>query len=307
MTEPDAAGAAVDRLASAVEREIRRHARPQPGLYVVATPIGNLADVTLRALRILCSADLVLCEDSRITRRLLDRYGLTSRLMTYHDHNAAERRPQILDRLSRGGVVALVSDAGTPLVSDPGYKLVRAAQDAGHPVHAVPGASALLAALVSAGLPTDRFWFEGFLPAKQGARAARIAQLAELDATLVLFESPHRLAAALSALADGLGAREAAVARELTKRFEEVRHGPLPELAATCAAGPPLKGEIVVVIAPGTPASAPEQDEEAIASRLVMLVESVGTREAAAQLAKETGLKRRDLYQRALRLTGNDG
>src|SRR5690606_18997890 len=197
--------------------------RLAPGLYVTATPIGNLADVTLRALSVLMSADLVLCEDTRVTRRLLDRFGLRPQLLAYHEHNAASVRPRVLERLGAGESVALVSDAGTPLVSDPGYKLVQAAIEAGHQVFPIPGASAVLAALVAAGLPTDRFFFEGFLPPKAGQRKARIAALAEIPATLVLYESGPRLAASLADLAAGFGARNAAVCRELTKKFEEIR------------------------------------------------------------------------------------
>src|SRR3954452_21812039 len=180
-----------------------------PGLYLVATPIGNLRDITLRALEILAAADLGACEDTRVTRRLFDHYGLSAPLIAYHDHNAETARPKILDKLAAGGAVALVSDAGTPLISDPGYKLVRAATEAGHAVTAAPGPSAALMALTVAGLPTDRFFFEGFLPPKETARRVRIAELARIPSTLVLFESGPRLAATLGDLAAGLGPREA--------------------------------------------------------------------------------------------------
>src|SRR6478735_7970540 len=186
--------------------------RLPPGLYLVATPIGNLRDITLRGLEILASADLVACEDTRVTRKLFDHYGLATPLIAYHDHNAEAVRPKILERLAAGNAVALVSDAGTPLISDPGYRLVREAIAAGVAVSAAPGASSALMALTIAGLPTDRFFFEGFLPAKEAARRARIAELSRIPATLVLFESGPRLADALAALAAGLGAREAAVA-----------------------------------------------------------------------------------------------
>ena len=176
-----------------------------PGLHLVATPIGNLRDITLRALEVLAAADVIACEDTRVTRKLIDHYGIATPLTPYHDHNAAEARPKLIARLAAGDAVALVSDAGTPLVSDPGFKLVRAAHEAGHAVTAVPGASAALAALTVAGLPTDRFFFEGFLPPKSGQRRARIAELARIPATLVLFETGPRLAAALADLADGLG------------------------------------------------------------------------------------------------------
>src|SRR5436190_13741621 len=185
-----------------------------PGLYLAATPIGNLRDITIRALETLAGADVIACEDTRVTRKLLEHYGIATSLTPYHEHNAASARPKLLARLADGESVALVSDAGTPLISDPGYKLVRAAHDAGHAVTSLPGPSALLAALTNAGLPTDRFFFEGFLPAKATQRTARISELARIPATLVLFESGPRLAGALSALALGLGDRPAAVCRE---------------------------------------------------------------------------------------------
>src|SRR5712675_973055 len=202
-----------------------------PGLYLVATPIGNLSDVTLRALETLAAVEAIACEDSRVTRRLLERYAITTPLITYHDHNAEAARPKILARLAAGAAVALVSDAGTPLISDPGYKLVRAAQVAGHAVTALPGASAVLAALTASGLPTDRFFFEGFLPTRESGRRARIAELKRLPGTLVLFETGPRIATALADLASGLGARDAAICRELTKLHEEIRRGDLATLA----------------------------------------------------------------------------
>ena len=220
-----------------------------PGLHIVATPIGNLGDITLRALATLAGADLIACEDTRVTRKLLDRYAIATPLTPYHDHNAAAARPKLLRRLADGAAIALVSDAGTPLISDPGYKLVRAAQEAGHTVTALPGASALLAALTVAGLPTDQFLFAGFLPPKQAARRARIAELARIPATLVLFETGPRIAATLADLAAGLGRREAAVCRELTKLHEEIRRGELADLAQSLAAVE-LRGEFVLVIAP---------------------------------------------------------
>ena len=211
--------------------------RLSAGLHLVATPIGNLRDITLRALETLAAADLIACEDSRVSRRLLDHYGIATPLTPYHEHNAAAARPKLLARLAEGQAVALISDAGTPLVSDPGFKLVREAQEAGYMVTALPGPSAALAALTVAGLPTDRFCFEGFLPPKEGQRRTRIGELAAIPATLILFESGPRLARALSDLADGLGDRPAAVCRELTKLHEEVRRGSLPELAQHYADG----------------------------------------------------------------------
>lgn len=293
------------RLVDAVEEALARLGPVEPGLHLVATPIGNLADISLRALHLLAKADLVLCEDTRVTRRLLDRYRLAPNLLSYHEHNAAQRRPHVLERLEQGEAIALVSDAGTPLVSDPGYRLAVAAIAAGHPVHAVPGASAVLAGLAVSGQPTDRFWFEGFLPPRAAARQRRIAELAGVAATLVLFESPRRLAAALADLAAGLGHRDAAVARELTKRFETVYRAPLPDLARQFAGEQPPKGEIVIVVAPPAP-GAFDADEADIDRRLAELIPRLGTREAAGLMAEETGLKRRTLYQRALRLARGD-
>src|SRR5882672_11089852 len=228
------------------------------GLYLVATPIGHLRDISLRALDVLAAADAIACEDTRVTRKLLDRYGIATPLTPYHDHNAKQARPKLLARIADGAAIALVSDAGTPLVSDPGYKLVRAARAAGHVVTAVPGASAVLAALSVAGLPSDRFAFEGFLPPKQAARRTRIAELARVPATLILFESGPRLAAALTDLATLLGPREAAICRELTKMHEEVRRGDLAELARHYASVAEPRGEIVIVIGP--PGEAAEMD-----------------------------------------------
>ena len=221
-----------------------------PGLYLVATPIGNLGDVTLRALETLAGADVIACEDTRVTRKLTERYGITTPLTAYHEHNAAEARPKLLSRLAEGQSIALVSDAGTPLISDPGYKLVRAAREAGHQVTALPGASAVLAALTVSGLPTDRFFFEGFLPPKQAARQKRIAALANTQATLVLFEGGSRLASTLADLAATLGPRAAAICRELTKLHEEVRYENLDVLARLYANGAETRGEFVVLVAP---------------------------------------------------------
>jgi 16S rRNA (cytidine1402-2'-O)-methyltransferase len=275
-------------------------ARPLPaGLYLVATPIGNLGDVTLRALETLAAADLVACEDTRVTARLLERYGIRTALTPYHDHNAAAARPKILARIRDGGAVALVSDAGTPLVSDPGYRLVRAAQDEGLAVTAVPGPSAVLAALAVAGLPTDRFFFEGFLPPKDAARRARITELARLPATLVLFETGPRVADALRALAGGLGDRAAAVCRELTKLHEEVRRGTLAALADHYAAGGETRGEFVLVIAPPE-AHAPSAEEIDELLRQALRTQSV--KDAVGAVAAATGEPRAQVYRRALAL-----
>jgi 16S rRNA (cytidine1402-2'-O)-methyltransferase len=283
-------------------RSIALQAGPiAPGLHVVATPIGNLADVTLRALTTLAAADLVLCEDTRITRRLFDRYDIRTPLLAYHDHNAATVRPKVLARLGDGARIALVSDAGTPLVSDPGYKLVEAALDAGHRVFPIPGASAALAALVAAGLPTDRFFFDGFLPAKGGQRRTRIVELATIPATLVLYESGPRLAASLADLSQGLGVRHASVCRELTKTFEEVRRGTLSALAEHYKSAGAPKGEIVVVIAP--PAVVVTSAAELDAKLSDALARS-SVKDAVAAVAHETGLARREVYARALALGG---
>jgi 16S rRNA (cytidine1402-2'-O)-methyltransferase len=274
--------------------------RLAPGLYLVATPIGNLGDITLRALQALAGADLIACEDTRVTRKLLDRYAIATPLTPYHDHNAAKARPGLLRRLAEGAAIALVSDAGTPLISDPGFKLVRAAQDAGYPVTALPGPSALLTALTVAGLPTDQFFFAGFLPPKQAARRARIAELAPLPATLVLFESGPRIAATLADLAAGLGAnREAALCRELTKLHEEVRRGELANLAEACS-GKELRGEIVVVIAPPP---APVQVGAAESESLLRdALGRLSLKDAVAEVAQLTGQRRREIYQSALAL-----
>jgi 16S rRNA (cytidine1402-2'-O)-methyltransferase len=270
-----------------------------PGLHVVATPIGNLRDITLRALETLAAADLIACEDTRVTRKLIEHYGITTPLTSYHEHNAAEARPKLLARLAQGAAVALVSDAGTPLISDPGFKLAREAGAAGHAVTALPGPSAVLAALTISGLPTDRFMFEGFLPAREGQRRKRIEEIKLIPATLVLFETGPRIAAALADLSTALGPREAAVCRELTKFYEEVRRGDLTALAQEYAAGAEERGEIVIVIAPpGTPAS----DAADLDTLLRQALGRVSVKEAVAEIATVTGRPRREVYQRALTL-----
>jgi 16S rRNA (cytidine1402-2'-O)-methyltransferase len=269
-----------------------------PGLYIVATPIGNLSDLSPRAAATLAACDVVAVEDSRVTAKLLSHIGIRRPMLPYHDHNADRVRPDLLARM-RTDAVALVSDAGTPLISDPGYKLVRDARAAGIAITTIPGPSAVVAALTLSGLPTDRFLFLGFLPSKAAARASAIAEVAAIRATLVLYESGPRLGAALAALAQGLGARDAAVAREITKRFEETVTGTLPELAARYADAPP-KGEIVIVIGPpgeAEPASAAELDD-ALAEAMARLSPS----RAAAEVAEALGLPRRQVYERALAL-----
>ncbi len=269
------------------------------GLYLVATPIGNLRDISLRALEILAAADIIACEDSRVTRKLTEHYGIATPLTPYHEHNAAVARPKLLARLAEGQAVVLVSDAGTPLISDPGYRLVRDAVEAGFAVTPVPGASAVLSALTVAGLPTDRFFFEGFLPAKQGARQKRIAELARIPATLILFESGPRLPAALADLAAGLGARSAAICRELTKLHEEIRRDDLEMLARHYAAGAETRGEIVIVVAPPTDDTEAAEDVDDL---LRNALARVSVKDAVGEVALATGRPRREVYQRALAL-----
>ncbi|MGA7185798.1 MAG: 16S rRNA (cytidine(1402)-2'-O)-methyltransferase, partial [Pseudolabrys sp.] len=275
-------------------------AKAEPGLYLVATPIGNLGDITLRALEVLAGADVIACEDTRVTRKLIERYGITTPLTAYHEHNAAEARPKLLARLAGDQAIALVSDAGTPLISDPGYKLVRAACEAGHSVTALPGPSSVLAALSVAGLPTDRFFFEGFLPPKQAARQKRAAVLANIPSTLVMFESGPRVAAMLADLAAAFGKRTAAVCRELTKLHEEVKRGDLETLAHEYTAGAETRGEFVIVVAP------PAEEEEIsdnVDELLRQALRRVSVKDAVGEVALVTGRPRREVYQRALNLS----
>lgn len=285
---------------------LRAEAEPiRKGLHVVATPIGNLGDISLRALATLAAADAVVAEDTRVTKTLLAHYGIATPLVSYHEHNAAVMRPHLLARLTGGATLALVSDAGTPLVSDPGFKLVSEALACGVDVISVPGASAVLAALVVAGLPTDRFFFEGFLPQKSGARRQRIAELASIPGTLVFFESPRRLGESLGDLAAILGPRKAAVARELTKFFETVRRGTLAELSAAFAEEPAPKGEIVVLVSPPDP-DEPSSTQEDIDTKLGKALETLSVKDAAAVVSAETGQSRRKVYARAIELTARE-
>lgn len=274
--------------------------KPAPGLYLVATPIGNMGDITYRAVETLRAADLVACEDSRVTGKLMTRLGLDRPLVPYHEHNAERAGAHLLAKLREGLVVALVSDAGTPLVSDPGYRLVRDCVAAGIAVTALPGPSALVTALQLSGLPTDRFLFAGFLPPKATARRQALRELAEVPATLCFYESPNRLGDSLADMAAVLGAREAAVARELTKLHEEVARGDLFTLANRYADSPP-KGEVVVVVAPPGEAAQPGADE--VETRLRRAVaDGASVKDAAALVAAETGHPRREVYAVALRL-----
>ncbi len=277
-----------------------------PGLYLVATPIGHAEDVTLRALNTLRAADVIACEDTRVTAKLLARHGIERPLLAYHDHNAERQRPLLLDRLRRGEAVALVTDAGTPLVSDPGFKLVRAALGAGVRVTVVPGPSAVLAALLLSGLPSDRFLFAGFLPPKPAARRRALAELAPVRATLVFFESAKRLADALADMAAALGPRPAAVARELTKLHEEVRRGSLADLAAQYRVAGPPRGELTVVVAPPE-AQAPALSEAALDRQIAAALAEMSIRDASAAVSAATGKPRREVYARALLLAGRGG
>jgi 16S rRNA (cytidine1402-2'-O)-methyltransferase len=268
----------------------------KPGLYIVATPIGNLGDLTLRAADILSRADVLAVEDSRVTAKLLHHIGVRRPMIPYHDHNADRVRPDLIARMASESV-ALVSDAGTPLISDPGYKLVRDARAAGIAVTTLPGPCAAIAALTLAGLPTDRFLFAGFLPPKAKARADAIAELAPIRATLIFYESGPRLAAALGALGEGLGNREAAVAREISKTFEEAVTGTLGELAARYADAPP-KGEIVIVVGP--PGEAAPASTDDIETALREALTRLSPARAAGEVAKAFGVDRRELYARAM-------
>ena len=273
----------------------------EPGLYLVATPIGNLRDITLRALDVLAAVDQIACEDSRVTRKLLAAHHLSRPLVSYHEHNAETVRPRLIQALQNGQSVALVADAGTPLISDPGFKLVRAAHAAGLPVTSIPGPSAALAALTLSGLPSDRFLFAGFLPAKAGARRKVLGELAAVPATLVLFESPRRLAATLAAMSEVLGDRPAVLTRELTKRFEQVRRGTLGELAARIAAEGPPKGEVTLVVAGAAKAAGIDAGD--LDSRLAAALKDASLRDAVGRVAAATGQPRKLVYRRALELS----
>lgn len=280
-------------------------ARPlEPALYLVATPIGNLADITIRALETLAAADIVACEDTRVTRVLLDRYGIRRRTTAYHEHNAAEAGPKLVAAVLAGRSVALVSDAGTPLVSDPGYRLVGEVIEGGGRVVPIPGASALLSALTASGLPSDAFLFAGFLPAKAGQRRTRLEELKAVPATLVFYESPRRLADTLAAMAETLGDRAAAIGRELTKAFEEMRRGTLAGLAEAYAAEATPRGEVVICVGPPREAAQEAGDVDAL---LLSLSAELGASKAAGEAARMTGGRKADLYRRLMELRGDGG
>lgn len=278
----------------------------EPALYLVATPIGNLRDITLRALETLAACDVLACEDTRVTRNLLTRYAIARNPLSYHEHNTETAGPKLLHALADGRSVALVSDAGTPLISDPGYRLVIEAREAGHSVIAIPGPSAVLAALAASGLPTDDFRFIGFLPAKDKARTARLKELSHAQSTLIAFESPHRLVRTLQAISEAIGAnRLVCVARELTKRFETIRTGKVAELAAQFD-GETIKGEIVVLIAPA-PQEKEAQSDADVQTLLGELLTDMSAAKAAKEAARMTGLPRADLYQRLLTMKQTNG
>lgn len=267
-----------------------------PGrLYVVSTPIGNLEDITFRAVRILKEVDWIACEDTRTTGHLLHHYGITTRTVSYHDHNESDRAPELFQRLQAGESIALVSDAGTPLLSDPGFRIVRGAAHFGIPVEAIPGPSAMLAALVCSGLPTDQIHFGGFLPPKQGARIRVLESLREEEATLIFYEAPHRIVEALEDVATTLGDRNVCAARELTKLHEEVLRGTARELADQLAARPSIRGEFVLLIAKGETQTANDLPIEDAIARLTQV--GIPRMDAIKTVAKERGLSKREVYR----------
>lgn len=281
-------------------------ARPLPGgLYLVSTPIGNLADISLRALAVLSRASVIAAEDTRHSMKLLSRFGIQAHMTAYHEHNAEREKPKLLAKLAAGKSVALISDAGTPLVSDPGYKLVRAALDAGVPVTSIPGPSATLAALTCAGLPTDMFAFAGFLPPKTGPRRARLEVLKTVPATLILFETAGRLAKSLADMAGVLGPREAVVARELTKLHETILQGTLETLADAIGEDG-VKGEAVVVVAPPGPQDG-EVSDERIAAELETALKTQSLRDAVREVTEALQTSRARVYDIGLSLKDRDG
>ena len=276
-----------------------------PGLYVVATPIGNLGDITVRALATLAAVETVFCEDTRTSGKLMERYAIRTRLSSYHEHNAQKIRPAILERLKQGATIALISDAGMPLVSDPGYRLVKEAVEQGIPVTACPGASAVLTGLALSGLPTDRFTFAGFVPQKPGERKRMFAEFEKLRATLIFFESPHRIVETLKDLAVALPGRAVAVTRELTKLHEEVLRGSASEIAAALALRPSVKGEITLIVGP--PVEEEAVAEDVLDAAIGAALEAMPASKAASGIAKRFNLNRSDIYQRILSRKAPDG
>lgn len=270
-----------------------------PGLYLVSTPIGNLRDITLRALDVLASADIIVAEDTRQSRKLLQAYGIEASLTAYHDHNAAKRVPKLVRQLQDGASIALISDAGTPMVSDPGFKLAQAAIDEGLDVFAIPGASAVLTGLVSSGMPSDKFMFAGFLPPKSAARRSVLQNLQGVGASLIFFESAGRLNATLADMSDVLGDRQAAIARELTKKYEEILRGSLHELCVFLE-GKKLRGEIVIIAGP--PVETETWALEAVDDALRARIPELGVKRASEEIASLSGHPKRDVYTRALRV-----
>jgi 16S rRNA (cytidine1402-2'-O)-methyltransferase len=276
------------------------HAPPGPGtLYVVATPIGNLEDITLRAVRILKQVDLIACEDTRHAAKLLNHYGVSTPRESYHEHNESERTPQLLHLLQSGKSVALVADAGSPLVSDPGFRLVSTCRDAGIPVVPVPGPSALIAALSACGLPTDAFFFAGYLPARKGARRSRLQELASLQCTLVFYEAPHRLLASLEDMVAILGPRKACLAREITKIHEEWRRGSLVEIFESMASRERILGEITIAVDRSTERTSPASRPDSIQEHLEQVVSASGvsSKQALKEVARQRGITRREAYR----------
>jgi len=271
---------------------------------LVATPIGNLQDISLRALDALKEADIIACEDTRVTGKLLSKHAITTKMTPYHEHNAERARPGLIDRIDQGEAIALVTDAGTPSISDPGHKLVRDCLQAGLLVTALPGANAALTGLILSGLPTDRFMFAGFLPNKKIQRRKELSAVASVPATLIFHESANRLAAALSDMADILGDRPAAVTRELTKLYEEIKRGALAELAGFYIEHGPPKGEIVIVVGP--PEERAEITEAALDEMIRNRLDRSSVRDTAAEISSETGLPKKRIYDRAVELSNSD-
>ena len=289
-------------VAAAARRQLEKHlAEPlAPGLYLVATPIGNLGDITVRALGVLAAADVIYCEDTRHSARLLQHYSIRNETRPLHDHNEETETGRVLGDLSAGRRVALISDAGTPLISDPGFKLVRAAVGEGHAVFAIPGASSVMTAMASSGLATDAFFFSGFLPAKSQARRTRLSELKLIAGSLVLFEAPQRLGESLSDMAEILGGRPAVVARELTKLHEEIARGPLTDLASAFVSRE-VKGEIVIVVGPPIAATVSDDD---IAEALATALATMTLKDAAKAVADALGVAKSRVYDLGLKLKG---